>query len=153
MIDKRLHPHAEHRLLFTDTLFEDADAYRFLIEGASAFFERSINWSVRADDFPDYRVPEGTLVEEYRGNPEWRAFLADLRARTMDALPGLIWLVEGRDPIEVFRDRRFIGNMWRRPLLGSAEASPPCGLASGKLPSCRRTFRTSRRVHRWHRRA
>ena len=135
MIDKRLHPHAEHRLLFTDTLFEDADAYRFLIEGASAFFERSINWSVRADDFPDYRVPEGTPVEEYRGNPEWRAFLADLRARTTAALPGLIWLVEGRDPIEVFRDRRFIGNSGVDPC---SEALKRLPLADWRAANCHR---------------
>lgn len=110
MIDRRRHPHAEFGLVFADTLYEDADAYRFLIEGAAQVIGRSLNWAVVADDFPDYRVSEDTVIEEYRGNSDWRSFLADLRARTIDALPELVWLVEGRDPWEIFRDRRFLGN-------------------------------------------
>ncbi|PUB13732.1 hypothetical protein, partial [Novosphingobium sp. GV079] len=110
MIDRRRHPIAEFGLVFTDTLYEDADAYRFLIEGAAMVTGRRLNWTVKAEDFPDYRVPEDVPIEEYRGNPEWRAFLADLRAHAIDAIPELIWLVEGRDPWEVFRDRRFLGN-------------------------------------------
>lgn len=110
LLDRRRHPDAEFGLVFTDTLYEDADAYRFLIEGAAQVIGRNLNWSVTADDFPDYRVPDDTPIEEYRGNPEWRSFLADLRARTIDALPELTWLVEGRDVWEVFRDRRFLGN-------------------------------------------
>lgn len=110
MIDRKRHPDAAFRLVFTDTLYEDADAYRFLIEGAGMVLGRRLNWSVSADDFPDYRVPDDVPIEEYRGNPEWRACLADLRARTVDAIPELVWLVEGRDPWEIFRDRRFLGN-------------------------------------------
>ena len=110
MIDRRRHPSAEFGLVFTDTLYEDADAYRFLIEGAAMVTGRRLNWTVKAGDFPDYRVPDDVPIEEYRGNPEWRAFLADLRARTIDAIPELVWLVEGRDPWEVFRDKRFLGN-------------------------------------------
>ncbi|WP_334656698.1 hypothetical protein [Sphingomonas panaciterrae] len=115
MIDRAQHPDAEYGLVFTDTLYEDADAYRFLIEGAAQVLGRRLNWTVRADDAPDYRVSADTPIEEYRGNPEWRAWLADLRERAMDALPGLIWLVEGRDPWEIFRDRRFLGNSLRDP--------------------------------------
>lgn len=110
LIDRARHPDAEFGLVFTDTLYEDADAYRFLIEGAAQIIGRRLNWTVRAEDFPDYRVPDDVPIEEYRGNPEWRAFLADLRARTIDALPELVWLVEGRDPWEVFRDRRRLGS-------------------------------------------
>lgn len=115
MIDRKRHPDAEFGLVFTDTLYEDADAYRFLIEGAAQVIGRRLNWTVRAEDFPDYRVPDDVPIEEYRGNPEWRAYLADLRARTIDALPELVWLVEGRDPWEVFRDKRFIGNSQTDP--------------------------------------
>lgn len=115
LIDRARHPDAEFGLVFTDTLYEDADAYRFLIEGAAQVIGRRLNWTVRAEDFPDYRVPDDVPIEEYRGNPEWRAFLADLRARTIDALPELVWLVEGRDPWEIFRDRRFLGNSLRDP--------------------------------------
>ena len=115
MIDRRRHPDAEYGLVFTDTLYEDADAYRFLIEGAAQVLDKRLNWTVRAEDFPDYRVPDDTPIEEYRGNPEWRAFLAYLRDRATDALPGLIWLVEGRDPWEIFRDKRFLGNSQKDP--------------------------------------
>jgi hypothetical protein len=110
LIDRKRHPDADRRLVFTDTLYEDPDAYRFLIEAAAQVTERRINWTVRAEDFPDYRVGEDVPIEDYRGNPEWRAFLADLRARTMAAIPELIWLTAGRDPWEVFRDERFLGN-------------------------------------------
>ncbi|MCW1985577.1 UNVERIFIED_ORG: hypothetical protein M2348_001309 [Sphingomonas sp. R1F5B] len=115
MIDRRRHPDAEFGLVFTDTLYEDADAYRFLIEGAALVTGRRLNWTVRAEDFPDYRVPEDVPIEEYHGNPEWRAFLADLRARTIDAIPELVWLVEGRDPWEVFRDRKLLGSSLHDP--------------------------------------
>lgn len=110
LVDRRRHPYADYALVFTDTLYEDADAYRFLIEAAAQIAGRSLPWSIRAEDFPDYRVPEDTPISEYCGNADWRAFLADLRSRAMEAIPELIWLVEGRDPWEVFRDRLFIGN-------------------------------------------
>jgi hypothetical protein len=110
MIDRRRHPDAQYGLVFTDTLYEDADAYRFLIEGAAQVLGRRLNWTVHAEDFPDYRVPADTPIEEYRGNPDWRAMLADLRARAKDAIPELVWLTEGRDPWEIFRDGRFLGN-------------------------------------------
>jgi hypothetical protein len=103
-------PDDELLLLFTDTLYEDADAYRFGIEGAANVLGRRLNWSVKAADFPDYRVGSDVALADYRGNPEWRDFLQDIRERAMIALPELVWLVEGRDPWEVFRDERFLGN-------------------------------------------
>lgn len=109
-IQRFRHPDADLRLVFTDTLYEDADTYRFLIEAAANVFERRINWTVSAEDFPDYRVGSDIPIEEYAGNPEWRAYLAELRARTSEAIPELHWLVEGRDPWEIFRDERFLGN-------------------------------------------
>lgn len=99
------------RLLFLDTLYEDADGYRFLIEGAANILGRRLNWPVpRAAEFPDYRVSLDTPIEDYHGNPAWRAALADLRARSEMALPELVWIVEGRDPWEVYRDERLLGN-------------------------------------------
>jgi hypothetical protein len=135
LIDRRRHPDAEFGLVFTDVLYEDADAYRFLIEGAAQIFDKRLNWTVHADDFPDYRVPEDTPIEEYRGNPEWRAFLSDLRARTLDALPGLVWLVEGRDPWEIFRDRRFLGNSLVDPC---SEVAKRAILDTWRTGNCRR---------------
>lgn len=115
MIDRAQHPHAERRLVFTDTLYEDADTYRFLCEAASHAFGRSADWVPSADEFPDYRVAGEFAIEDYSGNPEWRAFLAALRERAAVEIPELIWLVEGRDPWEVFRDRAFLGNSQRDP--------------------------------------
>lgn len=106
----RDNPGARHLLYFTDTLYEDADAYRFLIEGAANVFGRRLNWVPAAEDFPDYRVDETVGLAAYSGNPTWRAFLAEIRSRAAEAIPELVWDVEGRDPIEVFRDERFLGN-------------------------------------------
>lgn len=108
-IDMANHPDADHRFIFADTLYEDADAYRLLIEGTANLLGRRITVP-RADEFPDYRLMGEFDIADYAGNPEWRAFLADLRAYAASELPELIWLVEGRDPWEVFRDKRFLGN-------------------------------------------
>jgi hypothetical protein len=104
------HPQAEHHFSFTDVLYEDADCYRFLLEGVCYLLGREMSWVPAADEFPDYRVPDDTPIEDYHGNPEWRAFLANLRTLAAVHLPELHWLVEGRDPWEVFRDVRFLGN-------------------------------------------
>lgn len=97
------------RLVFVDTLYEDADAYRYLIEGAADILGAQVENVPQAADFPDYRCDDVDIAT-YAGNPAWRAFLADLRAWAAIQIPGLIWLVEGRDPWEVFRDGRFMGN-------------------------------------------
>lgn len=105
------HPEARHHFWFADTLYEDADCYRFLIEGIAYLLGRKVsNILPRATDFPDYRVSGDFDIATYAGNPEWRAFLARLRADVTEAMPELTWLVEGRDPWEVFRDVRFLGN-------------------------------------------
>lgn len=109
-IDRARFPDADYGLVFTDTLYEDADTYRFLIEAAADVLGRRLNWAVDVEAAPDYRVSADTPIEEYQGNPEWRAWLADLRERATTAMPELVWLVEGRDPWEIFRDRRFLGN-------------------------------------------
>ncbi|XOK12658.1 hypothetical protein ACI6PO_06430 [Agrobacterium tumefaciens] len=109
-VKMKARPDAEHKFVFTDVLYEDADAYRFLIEGVANLLDRRLNWSIKAEDFPSYQADPETPIEAYRGNPEWRAFLSDLRDRATAAIPELIWLVDGRDPWEVYRDERFLGN-------------------------------------------
>lgn len=105
------HPDDEHRFIFADTLYEDADCYRFLIEGLGYLVGRDVsNFLPRVESFPDYRVHGDFDIQDYAGNPEWRAFLAQIRADSTQAMPELIWLVEGRDPWEIFRDKRFLGN-------------------------------------------
>lgn len=41
-VDRAQHPDADCRLVFTDTLYEDADTYRFLIESAVNVFGASL---------------------------------------------------------------------------------------------------------------
>lgn len=112
---ERVRPGDQHLLVFTDTLYEDADAYRFLVEGALNVFGRSVGWLPVADDFPDYRASDEVAIETYAGNSAWREYLRQLRERAAEAVPELIWLVEGRDPWEVYRDGRYLGNSRRDP--------------------------------------
>lgn len=117
-------PAEDHRLLFTDTLYEDADAYRFGLQGALYLFGRDYSWVPAAEDFPDYRVDASVPLEDYAGNPEWRAFLEQLRSRASEAIPELAWVVEGRDIWEIWRDRRFLGNTQRDPCSDIAKRKP-----------------------------
>ena len=104
-------PGDEHRMAFTDTLYEDADAYRFLLEGALRVFGRPAKWVPQAEDFPDFRLlPVNFKIEDYHGAPKWREYLRQLRERAAEEIPELIWIVEGRDIWEVYRDERFLGN-------------------------------------------
>lgn len=89
--------------LFMDTLIEDEDCYRFLIESAAHIFG-----AVEVQPLADAalalpRLEDGDL-------PARKAALSYLRARTMTAIPGLVWIAEGRTPWEVFNDERFLGN-------------------------------------------
>jgi hypothetical protein len=89
-------------LLFTDTLMEDGDLYRFLIEGACA---------VLGAPRPAPLLEELAAVPEFHVDREGRiAALTAARARAADVLPGLVWIAEGRDPWRVMRDKRMLGN-------------------------------------------
>lgn len=95
-------------LLFTDTLMEDQDLYRFLVEGAADVFgipyDRVGPLAIRARQLPDIDRPE-----------ERSGALAYFRAEATRLVPGLVWIAEGRDPWQVFFDRRFLGNSRRDP--------------------------------------
>jgi hypothetical protein len=98
------------RFVFTDTLIEDADLYRFLIEGAANILGRELAWRVpSAEDFPQTYLPvvAGARPEI---NPAWLAFLTALRERCALYLPELAWIADGRTPWQVFRDEKLIGN-------------------------------------------
>jgi hypothetical protein len=134
LVRQMMAPGDTHQLVFTDVLYEDADAYRFLVEGAAQVFGRSLSFKVpRADDFPDYRVAADVPLADYAGNPEWRAFLRDLRAAALSEIPELVWLVEGRDPWEVFRDKRFLGNSRVDPCSRMGKREP---LDTWRLKNC-----------------
>lgn len=110
MVREKVKPGDDLCFVFTDTLYEDADAYRFLIQSTLHTLGRSVNWLPAAEDFPDYRVDPDLPLDCYHGNPAWRDFLRQLRGRTHEVLPELVWLVEGRDIWEVCRDERFLVN-------------------------------------------
>lgn len=110
-VDMDNHPDADHRFIFADTLYEDADCYRFLVLGIGQLLGHAdMSWVPAVEDFPDYRVDLATPLAEYAGNPEWRAFLHDLRAEALTRFPQLVWLVEGRDVWEIMRDEKLLGN-------------------------------------------
>ena len=95
------------RLLFTDTLMEDPDAYRFLIEGAANVFGLDL-----ADKM---KVPSHTEFPDFRDRSKWRLYLHELRAQVSVHMPQLIWLKDGRDVWDVFFDEKFLGNSRRDP--------------------------------------
>lgn len=110
-VDMQAHPEAEHRFIFADTLYEDADCYRFLLLGISNLIgEDDVDWIPEVEEFPDYRVEETTPIAEYSGNPKWRDFLKKLRREALYRFPQMEWLVEGRDVWEIMRDERMLGN-------------------------------------------
>ncbi len=89
-------------LLFTDTLMEDSDLYRFLVECACNVFGETpptqfLNWLKTLPEFHEDQVRRKSMLETARKD------IAEI-------LPGLVWIAEGRDPWEVFRDERMLGN-------------------------------------------
>lgn len=95
----------EVRPVFADTLTEDEDAYRFLIE-STAEAMGCLTPAVRrlaqsALDLPP--ATEATIDAR-------RKALARLRFYALRAIPHMVWLMDGRWIWEVFRDERYIGN-------------------------------------------
>lgn len=88
-------------LLFTDTLCEDQDAYRFLIAGAANLY--------------GIQLPNGFLPE-IGGFPAWedrlayKTFVVDLALRATALIPRLHWLIDGRDVWDIYEKERFLGN-------------------------------------------
>ncbi len=93
-------------LLFTDTLAEDPDAYRFLIAGAAV---------VLGVHLPTKFLPSLGAWPAWEDRGAFKAFVLALRAEAAVLLPQLVWLVDGRDPFDVFDDERFLGNSRRDP--------------------------------------
>lgn len=88
-------------LLFTDTLFEDQDTYRFLIEGAA---------DVLGVDLPSQLIPPLDLWPEWTDRPAYKLFVDGLREEVRHILPGLVWISRGLDVWDVFFRERFLGN-------------------------------------------
>lgn len=92
-------------LLFADTLIEDEDSYRFLIESAAHVLRVASPEKIRELCL---RALSLTLVEADMKRRKLELFA--LAQDAMQAVPGLVWIAEGRDPWDVFEDERFIGN-------------------------------------------
>lgn len=92
---------ARLRLLFADTLIEDEDTYRFLIEGAA---------DVYGIDVPRQFIPSLDSFPPIWEPVERALFLRGLAADAMQLIPQLSWVMDGRDPWQIFRDERFLGN-------------------------------------------
>jgi hypothetical protein len=91
-------------LLFADTLGEDADLYRFLIEAAANLTGRAGLGEVSSLAALGANTP-----------PVWerdarKVHLSSLRAQAMRVIPQLLWLADGRDIWDVFTQHRFLGN-------------------------------------------
>lgn len=90
-------------LLFADTLIEDNDVYRFLIEAAGDL--HGADW-MRTSDLRAQALALPPITEM----GDRREALRRLSVATMGRLHRVRWIADGRDPWQVFADERFIGN-------------------------------------------
>lgn len=87
-------------LKFTDTLIEDQDLYRFLIESSNHLY--GITDTSALDKVKD--MPPFDALEE-------RAeFIKALAKEAHEINPAFHWLIDGRNIWETFKDDRFLGN-------------------------------------------
>jgi len=88
--------------LFTDTLIEDEDLYRFLIETTSKMY------GVAAEDL--IAKTNDIPATNYDTMAERKAYLAELAQEVTARIPQFVWLNDGVDPWDVFKSTRFLGN-------------------------------------------
>lgn len=95
--------HAPERfeVLFTDTLIEDQDTYRFLIAGAAHLFGITL---------PPGFLPKIADFPAWEDRPLYKAYVLTLAARVRDLMPDFHWIADGRDPFDVYEHERFLGN-------------------------------------------
>lgn len=92
-------------LLFCDTLMEDEDLYRFLIESAAHVY------GIPVESVSDLAAQALAVTPiETNDLPKRKRELAALRQETVDRIRGLVWLVDGRTPWELCHQQRFIAN-------------------------------------------
>jgi hypothetical protein len=89
-------------LMFTDTLIEDKDLYRFLIETAQELYGLDYKDLIhRTELIPDVAHETMKARKEY---------LLNLAEDVRERIPQFVWIADGRDPWEVFKDVKWIGN-------------------------------------------
>lgn len=94
-------------LVFQDTLIEDEDLYRFMIEAIKDIYQYGdVSGLLRlVQDLPEIKI--GMTEEDWR----IRKLILDEIAYTIHNLyPNVHWLMDGRDVWEVFKDVRYLGN-------------------------------------------
>lgn len=86
--------------VFCDTLIECNDLYRFMIESAYKLTDRPVleTLTKSAEKIPPL------------DNPDRTAYIKRLAAAVMADIPQFVWLIDGRDPWQVYRDRKYQGN-------------------------------------------
>ena len=85
----------ELELLFTDTLCEDQDAYRFLIASAANLYGI---------------LPAIEAFPAWEDRAAYKMFVVDLALRTVAIIPRLHWVIDGRDVWDIYEQERFLGN-------------------------------------------
>ena len=88
-------------LLFADTLIEDDDLYRFLLEGTA---------NLLGGQVPRDLLHLTAAIPPLENEDRRRLHLRALAAAARSWCPTLEWIAEGRDPHQVFRDKRYLGN-------------------------------------------
>lgn len=88
-------------LLFTDTLIEDKSLYTFLLKTYSLLFGADVSELLTCVSF---------LEEIHRKPDERKKQLVALSHIVREKLDHFFWLTDGRDPWDVFRDYRYLGN-------------------------------------------
>lgn len=97
-------------LLFTDTLIEDEDLYRFLIESSAKLFGV---WHKKTQWLSDYCLEIPRL--ENSKLSDRKESLKYVREFAFELISNLVWLCDGRTPWEVYEDRGIIGNSKMAP--------------------------------------
>lgn len=97
-------------LLFTDTLIEDEDLYRFLVESAANVYgidhrrEDIASIAYMADTMPKVEDSDSRNIDSRKEH------IFKMRDLAVQVMPRLAWIAEGRTPWEVYFDVRFLGN-------------------------------------------
>lgn len=89
-------------MLFTDTLIEDKDLYRVLLETTQEI--------TGIDQTDLIALAEGIPDVGHETMEKRKEYLIELAQLTSNRNPHFVWIADGRDPWGVFKDAKWIGN-------------------------------------------
>lgn len=90
-------------LVFADTLIEDDDLYRFLLDAFTDLY----GYRSSACGMCDGNINLPDMIDDLPGRKE---ALKNLRELVNKEYPNVHWIADGRTPWEIFKDERFVGN-------------------------------------------